>query len=224
MTTKKPKPTKINMELKNYVDDKVDKLSTRIDIIDQRDATQFSIAKTHIAEYDVFLNNQAQLKANFDILAERQARMIDDLVPEFREGINRIHTLVDTHIQDENIKFQEVREDLREAASHVKSIQNTLDNVSANGNKGLSASLTDMYNKLSEVQKITEGARSRRKLVNVFKSVVENTAILRPLKSKIGIAIYTVIAILILNSVLHPFGIGFSIEALFVWIIKLLAA
>lgn len=152
-------------------------------------------------------------------LDERQERIFEDFIPSVNAGIQSIHDAFDKHTMDESRALSEIRSDLSKAATHVEVIQNTLDNVSANGNKGLSASFTDVYNKIKDLEKLTEGARTRKKFRILLNKMIESTPLLRPLKKMWGIITYAIIAIVIINVILYSFGVRIDIVNIIEWLI-----
>ena len=197
----------------------------RINAIDERDKAQFALAKDHIGNYTTILQNQDTIKENqgtmkqeIITLAERQKRVYEDFVPRLTAGIESIHTKLDSHIIDETTEFKEIRNSSDKLSQTIGSIQHTLDNVSANGNRGLSASFTDVYNKLTDLETITQGARARAKFYTVLHDVVVTTPFLKPLKYKWGAILYVMIFMLILNTFLREFGVAFDLIAIFKWL------
>jgi hypothetical protein len=189
----------------------------RINAIDKRDKEQFKLAKDHIANYATILDNQSSLKSNqikmkeeIIILSERQRRIFEDFVPQLKEGMDSIHEKLDAHIVDEEKEFQEIRLSTQKVADKAEAIQRTLDNVSANGNRGLSTSLTDIYEKLKDLEKITEGAKARTEFWLSAQKIINTNALLKPFKSKIGTIVYAIAFVIIINTILHSLGIEFD--------------
>ena len=97
------------------------------------------------------------------------------------------------------IKFIKERQD---------TVLNRLDKVSANGSPGLEASLKDIYNKLAEVH------------TQIFKIQAEesarwyNMSISQLMKKSWMKPIWIVLAILILNSIGHQYGIGLDLQSI----------
>lgn len=219
-------------EVEMYVDQVVQKVENnllpRILAIDNRDSAQFLIASTHTAKYDSIIakqellqTNQGIMRTDIDVLSERSARVYEDFVPSLKEGMDKLHFTIDTHIKDELKEFQEIRENMKQAADHVQTIQETLDNVSANGTKGLSASISDVFNKIGDLEKLTEGARARAKFWVVLHSIVENTPLLKPFKSKWGSFFYIILIVLTLNTIMHSVGIDFDITTIIKWLFSI---
>lgn len=227
--TRKPKKTsphaadcadllKTEKSLKRYLDKRLEEqIIPRIDAVDERDKLQFSIASKHLEEYDSILQNQSELlhsqshvKSEIVRIDERQKRLFEDMVPSLSDSISQLHNKLDAHIEEETNEFLNIRTELTSAAGHVEAIKHTLDNVSANGNKGLSSSLTDLYNKLDSLEKLNTGARARAKLWKVVHDVIDNTWFLRPVKSVWGLIVYFIVAVLVVNTVGHALGLEFN--------------
>jgi len=153
-------------------------------------------------------------------MIELQKRVFDDLIPSLKDGIGDIGQKLDKHIETENQKFDHISSELSKAASHVETIQFTLDNVSANGNKGLSASMSDVYSKLRDLESLTEGPRNRAKFWAILHQVVNTTPFLKPLKYKWGAIFYFAILMLIINTILHSLGVDFNLVGIWKWLIK----
>jgi hypothetical protein len=188
---------------------------------------QFGLAKKHIKNYNAILENQTIIKDNQGLmkqeittLSERQKRVYEDFIPQLTDGLDKIHSKLDTHITEETQEFQEIRDSLKTTAAEIKGIQYTLDSVSANGKQGLSASLTDVLNKIGTLERLTHGARMRAKLWVVLHDVVLTTPILKPLKNKWGAIIYAIIIMFIANTILHSLGVDFDVFALVKWLIE----
>jgi len=141
-------------------------------------------------------------------------------IPILNGGLERLHEKFDNHISEEYAEFSTIRNELTRAAAHTKEIQITLDSVSANGNKGLSASFTDIYNKLVTLEQITEGARARAKFWKLLHDMVETTPLLKPFKYKWGAVVYILFLIVIFNTMFHAFGLELNIIPLFKWIFE----
>ena len=174
-----------------------------------------------LAKQELLQINQRTMRTDIDVLSERSVRVYEDFVPSFREGMDRLHSTIDTHINDELKEFQEIRENMKQAADHVQTIQETLDNVSANGTKGLSASISDVFNKIGDLEKLTEGARARAKFWVVLHSIIENTPLLKPFKSKWGSFFYIVLIVLTLNTIIHSLGVEFDIMTIIKWLFSI---
>ena len=154
------------------------------------------------------------MKADIMILADRQKIVYEDLIPQLKEGIASIHAQIEAHTTDEKQEFQEIREATQKSAGHVEAIQAILDNVSANGNKGLSNSLTDVYKKLNDLEHITAPARARAKFWTAAHDILTTQPLLRPLRTWYGAFIYLSLLLLIINTILHPFGVHWDIVSL----------
>jgi hypothetical protein len=193
-------------EVELYLDKSVNKIKNeiipKIDALDKRDREQFFLASSHIKKYDIILKNQETLKKN--------QSDIESAVPRLETQIEKLHDKLDSHIEEETREFVELRHRIGESVAQSAAIQRTLDNVSANGNRGLSASLTDVYEKLKDLEKLTEGARTRNEFWHAAQKMVDTNIFLKPFKSKVGAIIYLIILIVIINTILHGFGIEFD--------------
>jgi DNA repair exonuclease SbcCD ATPase subunit len=224
-------------DVERYLDRAIERVKEevlpKIETLDERDKTQYSMAKKIMEDAAVAAKGrQEQIEKKVDTVGKEleeiyQARkqMTDHLTSSFNALHGRfedLHTKLDTHIEDESKEFATIRDGLTKAATHVETIQKTLDEVSANGNKGLSASMTDVYNKLKDLESVTEGARARVKFYNVLHDVVSTTPLLKPLKYKWGSVLYAAIILLVVNTVVHALGVQWDLMGIFTWAIGLL--
>ena len=184
------------------LDTRLTLLDSKVTIIDKRDMEQFELAKKQMSKYDELLT----WKNNFH--PEHESVLA---------GLASLHAKIDTHLLDESNQFDALHKGLAEAAGHVANIQATLDNVSANGTKGLSKSLTDIYHKLEDLETITAGQQARAKMWKYATQSISETPILRPLKHLWGALLYAAIVLLIINTVIHALGITWDLIGLFRW-------
>jgi hypothetical protein len=208
-----------HLEVEGFVTKAVKKVENKIlplvTALDERDAKQFAQATRLLEKQQTIVENmqveQSKLKTDTLLLSERQQRIFEDFIPEMRDGLSQIHSTIHDHITDEAGEFDEIRDNLKKAASHVEGIQTTLDNVQANGIKGLSLSLTDIYNKVAELEGITAPARARTKFWKAAHDIMTTSLLLRPLKTWWGAFFYLALLILIVNSVLFPLGLHWNV-------------
>lgn len=196
-------------------------LLPRIDMIDKRDRDQYDTAKKIMVDLAAVATAKQSTVENQVSRVESEVQEILETRKELFGNINtqleQLSEKLDTHIKN----FSTVNETLLKTSNHVYEIQRTLDNVSANGNKGLSASFTDVYNKLTEMQRVTAGARAREKFWSDFGNVINTTSWLKPFRSKWGAVIYIALIVLIVNTVLHALGINFDIGSIFEWLFRI---
>jgi len=228
---------KAENELKQYLDNKIkDIIIPRIESVDMRDKTQYDAAKKIIIDANSLMVGRMDVTEKVVKQVENEVKEIDAHIKEAKQErqeitqrltqsfeslqghFDLVHEKLDKHISDETQEFASIRDGLERAATHVEAIQQTLDNVSANGNKGLSNSMRDIHDKLSELEKVTRGARARAKFWRVISDVIDSTALLRPLKTKIGAVIYLSLIVLVVNTILHSLGFNFDIISLFKWL------
>jgi hypothetical protein len=119
-----------------------------------------------------------------------------------------------------------INNDIAQLKIGQDTILHRLDNVSANGNKGLESSLKDVYgkiaethtevlllkNQITEVLYVTEGPRAWKTLSNSAKKVLSVSPIFKIFKNKMGRIFAIVIALLVLNTILHTLGISWTLQ------------
>ena len=215
-------------EVEKYLDKAVDRIKKeivpRIDLLDQRDKEQYDTAKKVIvdahtvmaaritsAEHDVH-----NVRTAFDNIAEKQEKIVTSLT----DSLKALHTKLDSHIEDESHEFLQIRNGLNRAAGHVESIQQTLDNVSANGNKGLSNSMTDIYDKLKDLQHLTEGARARQHFWTSAKELMATAWFLKLFTNKWSFIFVIGFILLLVNSFTHALGIDMNLQSIIDWAIR----
>ena len=107
--------------------------------------------------------------------------------------------------------------DITQMQDSIEHIRHRIDNVSANGTPGLENSLKDIFGKITlihtdiqELKDVTESGRTFREWRAVTKRLL-HLPIFGTLKTKTGKAIWTVILLLVVNTILHTAGIQFDI-------------
>ena len=184
------------------LDTRLTLLDSKVTVIDKRDVEQFALAKAQMSKYDELLTWKNQFQPE-------HAGVLS--------GLASLHAKIDAHLADETNQFDVLHKRMAEAAGHVANIQFTLDNTSANGTKGLSQSLTDIYHKLEDLETITAGQQARAKMWKYAAQSVATTPILRPLKHLWGALLYAAIFLLIVNTIIHALGITWDLLGLFRW-------
>ena len=142
-------------------------------------------------------------------------------------------------------KTEITREEILDLKSDIAKLKMTtdqiidrLDNVKANGNPGLEASLVDLYNKSSEIHEdlkeikcsvtgfvemkvqinslvdITAGNRAWSEWGKSTKNLFSKSKVLLILRTKYGKIFLGVLSIFIVNSILQAADIGFSLQSL----------
>ena len=223
-------------DVEKYLDRAITKvkheLIPRLELIDARDKFQYDSAKQIIIDANTIMSARQKhvedsivhMEESLDEIYKARKQMTDGLLSSFEslhKQFGELHAKLDTHIEDESGEFARIRDGLNRNAENVDAIKHTLDNVSANGNKGLSASFSDVYSKLKDLEVVTEGARSRAKFWAVLHDVVLTTPLLKPLKYKWGSIIYAAIILLIINTIVHALGVEWDLTAIFKWLFTL---
>jgi hypothetical protein len=116
---------------------------------------------------------------------------------DLTRSINDLHTKFDAHTLDETVKFANMACDLTR-------IQFAIDNVNANGRKGLNESFQDLYKAVTELRR----ADSKLFLNRSVRDVLFN-------KSWIGKAVLLIVLYIVTNTILHAMGIDISLIELF---------
>ena len=100
---------------------------------------------------------------------------------------------------------------------HTKKLSYILNEVSANGNPGLDASLKDLYRgnkeikaKLDEIHELIKPDIDRANLWKAIRAVVKTNGFIKFCKTKFGAVVVGIGVILLANAILYPF-IGTSI-------------
>ena len=213
-------------DVEEYLDTAISRIKNeivpRIDAIDARDRLQYDTAKKIIQDANQIVLSRVEHAETILDKVEKDVEEVFETRKELFGNIDKhfvlLHNKIDQHISDETKEFQEIREATQKAASHVQVIQQTLDDVSANGKKGLTASFTDIYEKVKDVESATAGVRARVKFYTALHDVVVKTPFLKPLKYKWGALIYAAMLLLILNTVLHALGVNWDLIAFFKWL------
>ncbi len=223
-------------DVEKYLDQAIervkDEIVPKIDAIDERDKMQYDMAKKIMVDAAIAAQGRQEAIQNkvdtvgkeLQEIYESRKEMVHHLTSSFDSLHNRfeeLHTKLDQHIFDESTEFAGIREGLTKAATHVEAIQQTLDNVSANGKKGLTASFTDIYEKVKDVESATAGVRARAKFWKAMSDMIEKTALLKPLKFKVGWIVYGVVVLLAVSGFLHLFGVNIDLLFVFKWIFGL---
>ena len=200
---------------------------SRIEEIDIRDRAQFAITKEHIGLYasivhtqDIIKTNQAAMESEIVGVGENQKR-VSEQIPTIKSEILRLHDKIDTHLVDQDAEFKELHNTAKQTKVQVETIQQSLDNVSVNGNKGLAAAVGEIAVALRDLKQVTEGARARAKFWAVLHNIVATTPFLKPLKYKWGVILYATIFLLLVNTILRAYGIEFDLWELFKWLLLL---
>ena len=233
--TKKPTNARLTRESSSeqkvevYIDKAVkqmrDEIVPRIDILDMRDKEQYTAARKIIIDSNAIASER---QSQVETTVKRVKDEIDEIFQErkiafaeFKTSIHSLHDKIDKHIEDETKEFLSIKNTLEKNTEHTLAIQKTIDDVSANGNKGLNASFNDMYSKLTELEKVTQGARARAKFWTVAHDIIENTALLKPLRYKWGAVLYIIIILLVVNTLLHALGWQFDVVSIVKWVLTL---
>lgn len=117
--------------------------------------------------------------------------------------LKQLDMFLDSHMNS----HAQITIDIMEVLDAVKRIDNTLNSVQANGRAGLSNSISDIYNKLNELFKVTEALRTRKKIWTSLKHWKETSALSKAIHSKIGKLTCVGIVSFIIISVIHAVGI-----------------
>jgi hypothetical protein len=110
-------------DLKAYLDLKLAPLAARIDEVDRRDAEQFKVAQESLIK-------RAQTEKDVDIVRMR--------VNEFKEQMA--------------VNTSTIQQSLNSMHEKIDKVQNTVDNVKANGRKGLNESIADIYSEIKTIK------------------------------------------------------------------------
>ena len=108
------------------------------------------------------------------------------------------------HVKDNSEKFNSIDQKLHYI----------LNEVSANGNKGLDASLKDIHSEVREIKTLLQPIMDRHQLWISIKRVMDSTWFLRICRTKKGVGIAGLVAFLLINTVLHSLGIVLDIPSI----------
>ena len=161
------------------------------------------------------VSDYKSMKREIHSLSDQQIKIMEDFIP----ALSDLHKKLDLHTLEETKVWNEFREELSKASNKVHDIQNTLDNVAANGNKGLGASFSDIYGKLKDLESITKPARARAKFWVAVNNLIESTPLMKPLRTKWGLILYSIVLILIANTIFHSFGLEFDVMTILKWLV-----
>jgi hypothetical protein len=151
-------------------------------------------------------------------ITERQAEIEENI----KISITSLHSKLDGHIQEENNEFKNIADKQSAMKDTITTVQDTLNTVSANGNRGLHASLKDLYNKNTQVHDEIVGLkidiRSFRELVQPeldrkawwvsTKKMLATSTLFKFIRSKFGGMVAVFFVWLFVNIVLHVFTNG----------------
>lgn len=125
-------------------------------------------------------------------------------------------------------QYKILREDVDHLKVNIQKVETTLATVSANGRQGLENSLKDLYNKNVEIQKqlnelklIVEPIVERGAWLRLTKKVFDNSWMGKVHRSKPARYVVLFIVVILVNTVLHSFGIVLDIPAMLKVIPKL---
>lgn len=128
-------------------------------------------------------------------------------------------------LEEKSMKY---KNEIIEIKADVAEIKTMLQNVSANGRKGLNESLQDIHaqvGKLSdavnELMEISQGSIAFRNLKLAIVEYWKKAGALKIFHTKKGTLVAIMIAVLVLNSILHPFNINMDIQAIWEFVKKI---
>lgn len=115
------------------------------------------------------------------------------------------------HISKNKQNIKLLKKDIEKIKSDVHFI---LREVTANGTRGLDASLKDIYSqtreisgKLDEVILLTEGERTWKEFRNISKTVWNRSWIGGVFRTKVGKAVTIFLALFAIDQIVHPFDL-----------------
>lgn len=158
--------------------------------------------------------DDATRKLKKEIMSEINTLDRRDLV-QYTNATNVLKDLngkLDKHLIEEAGEFTKIHNGMAETALDVKKIQDTLDTVSANGTKGLGASLKDLYNKNLEVHAsvvtLTEYLQPKLERMawwDSTKHIVRTMPPVRLMSSKFGLGLMVFVSVILVNIIVHVF-------------------
>ncbi len=132
--------------------------------------------------------------------------MVEQMIGMFQ----KLHDMLTEHVTDETAEFKAISEKQEAMKDTITTVQDTLNTVSANGNKGLHASLKDLYAKntevhdeLKEIKELMAPAIDRHALWASAKRVAQTTWLFKLGAHKAGRYFMWFILIVLLNTVFH---------------------
>jgi len=221
---------KLNDGVKEYIDGVTmkihDELISKLNVIDNRDKAQYDAAKKIILDTNAVFDRRQQTiedtvsRMEIALNTVQKERETTDI--KLTTSIANIHREFRTHIHDETDEFKQIASNQLNMATNIADIQTTLNTVSANGNKGLHASLRDLYEKnsevhtdLKEIKILLAPALDRHQWWESTKKVFKTSGIFTIVKSKVGRLVLLLCILLLVNTVLHPFfGGNFDLQSI----------
>lgn len=131
---------------------------------------------------------------------------------------------LDIHVDDEIKTWERVTGHIKDVEGKVDNVAYKIDNVKVNGKRGLTESMQDIYSKLDELHKLTESTRATKNLKSAVKNWFSKSPMFSIFKTKIGAIFGVIIVILIVNTVLASFDIGFDLVVLGKFFLSLFGA
>lgn len=196
-----------------HIDQRLDALVTRIEAIDKRDLDQYETAKK------IMVDSGTMMLAKIEH-AERQVSQVRVELDEFA----RVQTKTMEHLNEVLVSI-DVK--LNDIATHGTALARRLDDqlshVKVNGGTyPLCEAMQQIYKKLEEIGKLTEGLSVRKRWAQATKELIARDGPLHFIfGSKIGFAVSAVILLIVFNSITHSMGLEFDIFSIINWIIQL---
>jgi hypothetical protein len=223
-------------EVEQYLDRAIEEVKKeilpKITAIDQRDKEQYENARDYLTKsFESLVERNAKVEHTITHVGKELEEIYEDrkkMVAELTDMFHNLTGVLHKHITDETAEFKEISVRQEAMKDTITTVQDTLNTVSANGNKGLHASLKDLYNKNNEVHTeivgLKDDIKSFRDLVQPeldrkawwisTKKMMKTSALFKMLTTKGGIVIFIFIGWLLANIILHPFGINLGLATL----------
>lgn len=166
------------------------------------------------AELDEFNKHRDKLTEHiveYRVWSRSMESRLHNVVETVQDTVPILQDKIETHIKNSHESWKKMDKKMDDVTTQVGTVRNTIDNVNANGNKGLGLSLKDIYNKLDDLYKVTETDRAKMNLKKSIETIFQNSFFL---KTKAGRWISGIIAFIIFKFVSDSMGLNLSWEAL----------
>jgi hypothetical protein len=212
-------------EVERYLDRAInevkEELLPRIAALDERDKKQYENARDYLTQsFESIITKNANVESTIQRVGTELEEIYEDrkkMVEQMTGMFQKLHDMLTEHVTDETAEFKAISEKQEAMKDTITTVQDTLNTVSANGNKGLHASLKDLYAKNTEVHKelieikeLMAPAINRHMWWESTKSVARTTWFFKMGGHKIGRYILVFLFLVFFNTIFHTL-VGVSI-------------